>query len=155
MLYGNIWLPIFLIVQYWQAYCSRWINVRMWKHRFKHTFWWPYWEIIGEVHRKWVLTSLPGWIFWSGYDTVPFEKIGWSILTLDWFCDKSKRMVASPIFSFLFEPVYHEFVDLFFHDWKFYNWLWKYLILRVILLTVYFQKYLPYFWKIIKFVNFN
>ena len=74
----------------------------------------------------------PSW-FSMGLATKPK---GWSLLQ-SFLYFLSLLMTSSLTYFFIFGKIY--------------NWLWKYLILRVNLLTVYFQKY---FDKILEFINF-
>ena len=74
----------------------------------------PYWKIMTKIHTEDKTASLPRAIFGSWDLAMPLEHVGGSILVLDRFCNKSERMVTSPILSLLFEPIDDKLVNLFF-----------------------------------------
>ena len=115
LLHCDVWLPVFFIIQDREAYCARWVNVWVWKYRLEHAFGRPDWEVVGEVHRQIVLSSLPGGVFGARDDTIPFEEVSSAVWVVAGLGYETKRVVGAPVFSFFFETVDDELVDFFFH----------------------------------------
>lgn len=115
-------LPILFVIQNRQAHRPRWINIRVRQNWLKHAFrrsmigvWLPHWKVVRKVHSQIIGTFLP----WSSFRprnlATPFEHIRRPIFLVFYrFGNKAKRMVASPFFSFLFQPVDNKFVNFFF-----------------------------------------
>jgi hypothetical protein len=75
---------------------------------------------VSEVHHKHVAASFPRTILGSRNLAMPFEHVEGTIIIFKGLGDKAKGVVTSPLFSLLFESIYHEFVYLFLLHQKYY-----------------------------------
>ena len=69
---------------------------------------------MAEVHGEDEAALLPRAVLGSRDFAVPLQHIGSAVLTFNGFGHEAERVVAAPIFSLFFEPVYHQFVYLLF-----------------------------------------
>lgn len=89
----------------------------MGNNRLEDTFRRSHWEVMREVHGEKVRASFPWRLFWAWYFALPLEHVEGAIRILDWFGDKAKGVIASPVLPLLLEAVDDEFVNFFFVHW--------------------------------------
>lgn len=70
--------------------------------------------VVAEVHEQSIGSSLPGCLCRAWNLADPFKHIDRTIRILCWLGNKAKRMVAPPVFPFLFQTVEDDLVGLLF-----------------------------------------
>ena len=108
------WFPILLVVENWQAYGSRGIDVGVGQNGMESAFGWPYWVVVREIHDEVVGSSKPRAIFGSRNLAIPLQKILGSISIGHGFSNKAKRMIGSPLLSLFFQSVDNQLADAVF-----------------------------------------
>ena len=81
----------------------------------------PDWVVVAKVHGEGVGSLLPGAAFGSWDFAVPLHHVEGGVCILCGFGDEAKGMVASPLLSFLLEPVDDHLVDFF--SFVFVHWM--------------------------------
>ena len=105
--YSNCWSPTLLFVQNAKTDRTRGVYVRMEEWWDELTLGWLRWIFFTKFKCYLVHTAFPIGTLLPGDARFPKHDIRWTITPRDWTCMKSKWMISSPCFAFLYLFIYY------------------------------------------------
>jgi len=102
LLNSNGWSPPLFFVKYRQADSTWWIDVRVKERRDEFALRRLWWVFIRKLHCHFIYASFPFGPILSRDPSLPFHKVWSSLAGRKGTSIETKRVVTTPIFSFLF-----------------------------------------------------